>query len=108
MSIPKHSPIIKIKAITYRIYIDGQPIVKNTGKAKKVARTLFGLVQAGARGLRTVDISPVWGFRMSQYISDLRKKHGLDIQTIMIKHDEGEHGLYILRTPVEILEIEYV
>ena len=97
----------KIKSVTYKTWINGQPVIKHTGRAKKVARTLCGLVSAGVKGLRTVDISPIWDFRMSQYISDLRHKHGLDIQTIMVKHDEGEHGVYILHTPVEILEVEY-
>lgn len=97
----------KIKSVTYKTWVNGMPVIRDTGRAKKVARTLCGLVKAGEKGLRTVDISPVWGFRMSQYILDLRTKHGLDIKTVMVKHPEGEHGIYILNTPVEILSVEY-
>jgi hypothetical protein len=69
------------------------------------ARTLRALVEAGERGVTSLEIS-TWALRTSHYIFKLRRA-GLTIETIREPHDgpvPGKHGRYVLRSRVCILE----
>lgn len=79
----------------------------------QVARTLVALLDAGDKGITSLDISS-WALRTSSYISDLRHRHGLDIQTNDENHENpdgfvGTHARYILKSKVaEILDDQEV
>jgi hypothetical protein len=74
----------------------------------QVGRTLRALVEAGPRGVTSLEIS-TWALRTSHYVFILRRRHGLDIETVREPHDgpagPGTHGRYILKTPVRIIEV---
>lgn len=74
----------------------------------QVARTLRALVEVGPRGVTSLEISN-WALRLSHYVFLLRRRHGLDIETLREPHDgpsgPGTHGRYILKTPVRIVQI---
>lgn len=96
----------KIKSVTFKAWVDGKPkLLKTKGKR---AKTLLALAKCGAVGITALELSNTWALRLSEYISGLRHKMGLDIEMIKEPHDNegGWHGRYILITPVEILEIE--
>ncbi len=99
----KRYPIVKIKARAWR---DERPVIFTvTGKT---AKTLFALVKHDSKGVTALELSNTWALRLSQYISDLRHKHNLDIIMQREKHDDagGWHGRYFLHTQVDILESE--
>ena len=70
----------------------------------KDARALVALVQAGARGVTTLELSHHWALRLGAYIFNLRHRNGLAIETIREPHDNegGWHGRYVLHSPVTI------
>ena len=84
--------------------------VRNIACCGQVARTLRALVEAGPRGVTSLEISS-WALRTSHYIFVLRHRHGLDIETVREPHDgpagPGSHGRYFLKTPVRIIEIRW-
>ncbi len=66
------------------------------------AWALAELVKAGERGCTPID-NP--GPRWSGYVHNLRRKHGLIIDTIHEAHGgaySGTHARYVLRTPIRI------
>lgn len=70
----------------------------------RVAWTLNELILAGEEGVTTLDNSAL---RWSDYVFKLRKK-AVVIETIDEKHGgpfSGTHGRYVLRSPVQILDI---
>ena len=72
----------------------------------RFAQTLKALVDAGEKGVTALDLSS-WAVRLSHYIYILRGKHGLVIETIQERHEgefPGKHGLYVLRSQVEIID----
>ena len=71
----------------------------------QTARALLALIEAGSQGVTALEVS-TWAYRFAAYCHDLRKKHGMDIQTIHEKHPGGWHGRHILHTPVRILLVE--
>jgi hypothetical protein len=70
----------------------------------QTAKCLLALVKAGERGCTALEVSS-WALRFAAYCHELRKNHGLEIETIPENHDGGWHGRHVLRTPVEILSI---
>ena len=71
----------------------------------QTAKALVALVAAGNRGL-TAQEAAHWAFRLAAYCHDLRKDHGLEIQTLREDHPGGWHGRHVLHTPVRILSVE--
>jgi hypothetical protein len=67
------------------------------------AETLLGLVEKGERGLRAYDFAGGPPFRLAAYVHDLRGM-GLAIRTEREAHATGQHGVYMLETPVRIVE----
>jgi hypothetical protein len=89
-----------VKALTIRIDGPDGPTLKVRGR---VAWTLSELLKAGERGCTAIERpAPRW----SDYVFKLRRA-GLNVETIDEKHGgtyRGEHGRYVLRTPVEVIE----
>ncbi|PEQ10655.1 hypothetical protein B2G71_20925 [Novosphingobium sp. PC22D] len=79
---------------------DGEPFTV-TGQT---ARTLVALVEAGEAGVTALEIAS-WAFRLSHYIMVLRHRHRLAIPMIWEAHEGGNHGRYVLRSTVTIIEI---
>lgn len=68
------------------------------------AWALSELVKAGKQGCTPID-NP--GPRWSGYVHNLRRKHGLIIETVDESHGgpfSGTHARYILKTPVRIID----
>jgi hypothetical protein len=90
-----------VTRLTFRIEPDG--IAREL--RGRYAWTLYALVEAGERGVTPIDRpAPRW----SHYVDILRDREGLAIETIEERHGgpfRGWHGRYVLRTPVEILEL---
>ncbi len=82
--------------------------VRNIACSGQVARTLRALVEAGPRGITSLEISS-WALRTSHYVFILRRRHDLAIETLREPHDSpagpGSHGRYILKTPARIIEV---
>jgi hypothetical protein len=74
----------------------------------QVGRTLKALVDAGPRGVTSLDIAETWALRTSHYIFLLRREHGLVIEMTREPHEgpagPGWHGRYRLLTPVRLVE----
>lgn len=70
------------------------------------AETLLGLVEKGEQGLRAYDFAGGPPFRLAAYVHDLRCM-GLAIRTEREAHATGQHGVYVLETPVRIIETTY-
>ncbi len=68
------------------------------------AETLLGLVEKGEQGLRAYDFAGGPPFRLAAYVYDLRGM-GLAIRTEREAHATGQHGVYVLETPVHIIEV---
>ncbi len=67
------------------------------------AWALLELLKAGTRGCTPIDYP---GPRWSGYVFNLKRKHGLAIQTIYENHGgqfAGNHARYLLRSPVELI-----
>lgn len=89
-------PVTKI-----RFRLDGMERSENGRNAWALAE----LAKAGTDGLTPITMP---GPRWSSYVLKLRKK-GISIETQWEKHDgpyRGEHARYVLRSPIEILEIK--
>lgn len=85
--------------VTARILPDGSRFTV-TGRD---AWALLELVNAGERGCSPID-NP--GPRWSGYVFNLKREHGLAIQTITETHRgqfSGNHARYVLRSQVEII-----
>jgi hypothetical protein len=70
----------------------------------RVAQSLLWLVYRQEAGVTAAEVSS-WALRLADYIHTLRWQHGIQIQTLMEPHDGGKHARYVLREPVEVLEI---
>jgi len=68
------------------------------------AETLLMLVQKGTRGVRAYDFVGGPPFRLGAYIHDLRRM-GLVIRTDREAHEGGEHGVYVLVSPVTVIQV---
>ena len=87
--------------------VDGtERVIKVPGQA---GRALLELVRAGREGLTALDLGS-WALRLAVYISTLRHRHGLIIETAPEPHEgpggRGTHGRYVLRTHVRIVHVE--
>jgi len=89
-----------IKSLTVRV---GGPEGRVLQVKGRVAWTLDNLIRAGERGCTPIERpAPRW----SDYVFKLRKA-GFTVETIDEKHTgtySGEHGRYVLRSPVEVVE----
>lgn len=68
------------------------------------AWALLELIKAGPLGVTPIDHP---GPRWAAYVFKLKRKHGLDIETVYEPHDgdfPGNHARYVLRSAVEILK----
>ena len=68
---------------------------------RRFCQTLKALIDAGDRGVTSLTLGS-WAVRTSQYIHILRRKYGLNIETVREPHDGGEHGRYVLKSKVTI------
>ena len=85
--------------ITARVLPDGRTF---TAKGRD-AWALSALLKAGTRGCTPIDHP---GPRWSGYVFNLKRKHGLDIETITESHSgpfAGSHARYRLRSNVEVI-----
>lgn len=71
------------------------------------AQTLLLLAEKKGRGLRAYDFPGGPPFRLAAYICDLRNEFGVGITTTREKHATGEHAVYTLTTPVEIIAVDH-
>lgn len=106
MTIAQRPPYINITGVTIRIWNAEKSVLKRIN-ARQVARTIIALVENIKEGVTSLELSNTFAIRTSQYISDLRHKHGLDIEMVREENAYNWHGRYFLRTPVEIVEIHY-
>jgi hypothetical protein len=86
-------------SVTARVLSDGRPFTV-TGRD---AWALLELHRAGPNGVTPID-NP--GPRWSAYVFNLRREHGLAIETVHESHRgdfPGTHARYILRSTVEII-----
>lgn len=85
--------------VTARVLPDGRRFTV-TGRD---AWALLELIRAGERGATPID-NP--GPRWSAYVFNLKREHGLAIETVTEPHRgefPGSHARYILRSAVEII-----
>jgi len=68
------------------------------------AETLLMLVQKGTCGVRAYDFAGGPPFRLGAYVHDLRRM-GLAIRTDRERHEGGEHGVYVLESPVTVIQV---
>ncbi|MAZ75668.1 MAG: hypothetical protein CMH31_00015 [Micavibrio sp.] len=104
MTISKPYPFINVKAVKVKIW-QGKQSKEIHITSRTVARTILALAMAGNQGITALEVSS-WAFRLPAYVHILRRKHGLDIETLREDHPHGWHGRFFLHTPVEILSIE--
>jgi hypothetical protein len=71
----------------------------------QTAKALRALVAAGPRGVTAQEVAE-WAYRFSAYCFDLRRKHGLEIETLHEIHPGGWHGRHVLRSVVTLAEGE--
>jgi hypothetical protein len=90
--------------LVVRFKMNDDPTERTLRAVGRYAWTLLHLWNAGAVGITTIDRpAPRW----SEYIFGLRKL-GLNILTQYEKHEgafAGNHGRYILLTPITIVEV---
>jgi hypothetical protein len=84
--------------VTFRIAGREQPV---TVKGQ-VAKTLVAMVKAGNTGITALDCD-TWAFRLAAYCHKLRHLIGLQIETRRERHPGGNHGRYVLLSPVVIV-----
>lgn len=85
--------------VTVRLATGSDIVVKG-----REAETIIALVEAGSRGITSLDASRAgWAYRLAAYIHRLKTDYGISIETRRESHDGGSHGRYFLRTAVEIL-----
>ncbi len=83
---------------TFRI--NGGPLTTATGRE---AQTILALVDAGQRGITSLEAFKAgWAVRLGAYVFDL-KKMGVSIRTEREPHDGGNHARYVLDGKVEIV-----
>ncbi|CCA94360.1 putative uncharacterized protein [Novosphingobium sp. PP1Y] len=70
----------------------------------KNARALIGLVQKRHEGFTRSDMSG-WEGYLPSHVSELRERHGLEIQSTLEPHLGGFHARYFILSPIEIREI---
>ncbi len=71
----------------------------------QTALALLALVKASKRGVTALEVNS-WAYRFAAYCYDLRRKHGLAIETLRETHQGSWHGRHVLHTPVEIVEVQ--
>ena len=69
----------------------------------QTAKALRALVEAGVTGVTALEVT-TWALRLAAYVHDLRKRHGLTIETLREGHEGGWHGRYVLRAAVRLVE----
>ena len=69
----------------------------------QLAKALRALVEAGVTGVTALEVT-TWALRLAAYVHDLRKRHGLAIETLREGHEGGWHGRYVLRAAVRLVE----
>ena len=69
----------------------------------QTAKALIALIKAGANGITALEVNS-WAYRLGAYVHELRRRHGLAIETQREGHEGGWHGRYVLRSPVTLGE----
>ena len=85
--------------VTARILPDGRTFTA----IGRTAWALTELLRAGPSGCTPIDTP---GPRWSDYVFKLKRKHGLEIETVHEAHHgdfPGTHAKYVIRSPVEIV-----
>ena len=85
--------------VTARVLANGRSFTA-TGRD---AWALIELLKAGTRGCTPIDYP---GSRWSGYVFNLKRKHGLSIETIYENHGgqfAGNHARYVLHSRVEVI-----
>ncbi len=96
---------ISLKAeVVFKVYDPFNKTEKSFVTKGRKAQTLLCLVEVGQRGLTSEEIAS-WAYRLAAYISELRNRFGLDIETTREPHEGGEHGRYTLHSLVEIISV---
>lgn len=68
------------------------------------ARTLVNLCQKDGEGITHADVLE-WARYLPAYISELRKRHRLDIRSMLEPHIGGSHARYVLLSPIKLIDI---
>jgi hypothetical protein len=71
----------------------------------QTSRALLALVTAGTKGVTALDVSSTWAYRFGAYVHNLRRDHGLVIETLRESHIGGWHGRYVLHTALRIVAV---
>lgn len=71
----------------------------------QTARAVIALHDAGDEGVTALEVAS-WAYRFAAYTFELRRKCGLEIETLHEVHSGGWHGRHVLRTPVRIVLVE--
>lgn len=104
MSLSKHPPIAKYKAVTIKSWHDKESSIQRiTGHRN--CQTILMLHYNLKCGVTALEMSN-WALRLANYIHILRHRYSLNIRMEYEEHDGGEHARYFLNTPIEVLEIE--
>ena len=69
----------------------------------QTAKALIALIKAGANCITALEVNS-WAYRLGAYVHELRRRHGLAIETQREGHEGGWHGRYVLRSPVTLGE----
>ena len=68
---------------------------------RRFCQALKALVDAGPRGVTALEISS-WALRLGHYVFVLRRRYGIEIETVREPHDGGSHARYVLKSKVTI------
>lgn len=68
------------------------------------AQALLWLIYKAEGGVTALEVSS-WALRLGAYVFVLRHDYGLSIITVREPHDGGNHGRYVLKDVLEVIEI---
>lgn len=78
-------------------------IVKRKVTLPKQIKTLNALVDGGIKGITALELSNTWALRLADYVFQIKRGLGIDIETVREEHEGGWHGRYVLISDVQII-----
>ncbi len=104
MSLSKHYPIAKIKAVIFTRWEDKKQIQHHIS-SKLDAKVLVALHQAKQGGINKSDLSIDHSFALSSAVYSLRDDYSLSIESRSLNHNGKVQTHYTLETPIEINDV---